>query len=106
MLTAAMTVDQLGPKSNTSEDPKRIHVARKEDLETRSVVKREPVRPRTRTKEVERGSKSESWLREAVSMSGYETVFFGIPGGGAAILQMEFIEDVMDVILHGRYFDL
>lgn len=34
-------------------------------------------------------------------MSGYEAVFFGIPGCGAAVLQMELVEYVMDVILDG-----
>lgn len=76
-------------------------MARKEDLETRSLDKREHVRARTHTKAVERDSKDESWLGEAASMSGYEAVFLGIPGGGAAVLQMEFIEYVMDVVLDG-----
>lgn len=96
-----MTVDQLGPKSNTSKDLKKIHGARKEDLETRSPDKRESRRTQAHTKEVELGYSGESWLRKVASVSGDEAVFFGIPGGRAAVLQMEFVEYVMDVVLDG-----
>lgn len=95
----ARTVDQLKTKSNTSEGPNRIHAVGKEDLETRSLRGREPVRIRSHTTAVERGTNGEGRLRESASMSCDEAVFLGIPGGGPAILQMELIEYVMHVIL-------
>lgn len=100
-----MTVDQFTRKSNASEDLKGIYVAKKEDLENRSLGKEEALRPRTHTKEVERGSKDESRLREVVSVSGHKAMFLGILSGGAAVPKMEFIEYVMDVVLDGCYLD-
>ena len=95
-----VTLNQPSANSNESADSKRIYAVRKQDLETRSLHRGEPRGDQTQMKEVIRGYRGESTLREVPSMPGYKAMFFRIPGGGASILQLEFIEDIMDMILH------
>lgn len=94
-----MTIDRLKINSNESADSKRIYTAKKQDLETRSVHRGEPRGVWTQRKEVELGCRSKSTLREVVSVPGYKAMFFRKPGGGASILKLEFVEDVMNMIL-------